>query len=111
MHLVAKCSVSCFQHPFIRDLFHSETRAVGRCDYCGAAPRRLIPVGELADHFHNLIAMYEESEDGSSLISLVQDQWYVFSDKLHIAGNSRELLQDILNSHWDDDSGEAPISA
>lgn len=55
--------------------------------------------------------MYEDSDDGPSLINAVQDEWYIFSDELHTSERSRELLEDILNSDWDDDSGEAPVSA
>jgi RES domain-containing protein len=55
--------------------------------------------------------MYDQSDDGDTLISLVQDGWHIFSDKLHEADESRRLLEDILNSDWDDDSGESPIDA
>ena len=107
----ARCCVSCFHHPFLRDFIRAESRETGECDYCGSRPRRLIAIRQLADYFHNLVSMYDQSDDGYSLISLVQDGWYIFSDKLHETDESRRLLEDILNSDWDDDSGEPPIDA
>jgi hypothetical protein len=55
--------------------------------------------------------MYADHDHGVSLIDAVQDKWYVFSDKLHTSGRSRALLEDILNSNWDDDDGEPPVDA
>jgi hypothetical protein len=55
--------------------------------------------------------MYEAADDGDTLISLVQDQWNVFSERLQAVQKSEELLEDILNSDWDDDSGEFPVNA
>jgi RES domain-containing protein len=111
IRLKANCCVSCFHHPFIRNLIRAESRETGECDYCGSSRRRLIPIAALADHFHTLVNMYEQSDDGDTIISLVQDGWHVFSDKLHESGESRKLLEDILNSDWDDDSGEFPVNA
>jgi RES domain-containing protein len=111
VRLKAKCCISCFNHPFIRDLIQEQRVETGKCDYCGSNPRRLIPIDALADYFHNLADMYDAADDGYSLISLVQDGWYVFSDRLHESGNSKDLLEDILNSDWDDDSGEWPVDA
>jgi hypothetical protein len=107
----AMCCVSCFEHKFIREFIREESSEIGKCDYCGSWPRRLIDVRKLADFFHNLIGMYDQSDDGDTLISLVQDGWYIFSDKLHESEESKGLLEDILNSNWDDDDGEPPIDA
>ena len=106
-----KCCVSCFEHKFIREFIREESSETGKCDYCGSRPRRLTEVRKLADFFHNLVSMYDQSDDGDTLISLVQDGWHVFSDKLHESGDSKGLLEDILNSNWDDDDGEPPIDA
>lgn len=105
-----KCCVSCFEHEFIREFIAEESSETGKCDYCGSRPRRLIELRKLADYFHNLVSMYEQSDDGYTLISLVQDEWCVFSDKLYESGESKGLLEDILNSDWDDDDGEPPIA-
>ena len=111
IRLNARCCVSCFHHSFVRDFIQAESHETGKCDYCGSHPRRLIEIRALAQYFHNLTNMYDQSDGGDTLISLVQDGWYIFSDKLHETGKSRRLLEDILNSDWDDDSGEAPIDA
>jgi RES domain-containing protein len=111
IRLNARCCVSCFHHPFVGDFIRAESRETGECDYCGSRPRRLISIRGLAQYFHNLVGMYDQSDDGDTLISSIQDGWHIFSDKLHEAGESRRLLEDILNSDWDDDSGEPPIDA
>jgi hypothetical protein len=105
------CCTSCFDDETIREYIRENSSETGECDYCGSKRRRLIDVRELADYFQNLIGMYDESDNGYTLISLVQDEWMVFSDKLHSAGESGGLLEDIVNSNWDDDSGEPPIDA
>lgn len=105
------CCTSCFDDEFIREYIRGNSSQTGDCDFCGSKRRRLIDVRELADYFQNLIGMYDESDNGYTLISLVQDEWMVFSDKLHCAGESGGLLESIVNSNWDDDSGEPPIDA
>ena len=104
------CCTSCFAHPWPKELIRSESTESGQCDYCGSRGRRLLPIRRLADAFENLTGMYGDSADGVSLIDAVQDEWLVFSDKLHGSGQSRQLLEDILNSNWDDD-GEPPVEA
>ncbi len=89
----SKCCVSCFEHKFIREFIWEESSETGKCDYCGSRPRRLIEVRKLADFFHNLISMYDQSDDGYTLISLVQDGWYVFGDKLHESGESESSIR------------------
>lgn len=108
--LDTNCCVTCFNHPWVRSIIREESTTKGRCDYCGHK-RRLLPIRHLADYFHNLAEMYVESGDGDSLVFLVQDEWDVFSEWLYESGRAAELLEDILNSDWDDDSGEPPISA
>lgn len=109
---MAKCCISCFEDKFIKEFVRENSSEVGQCDYCGSKPRRLIDVRKLSDYFDNLIGMYDESDNGYTLESLVQDEWIVFSDKLHCSEDgSGGLLEDILNSDWDDDDGEPPIDA
>jgi len=109
---MSKCCISCFDDEFIREHILQNSSESGKCNYCGSNPRRLIDVGELADYFHNLVGMYDESDDGHTLESLVQDEWMIFSDKLHCSEESSGgLLEDILNSNWDDDDGEPQIDA
>jgi hypothetical protein len=104
------CCVSCFQDPFIRDVVKSNSTGIGKCEYCGSYPRRLISVDELAGYFHTLVRMYEQTDYGSALIEAIQCEWQVFSDKLYEASEAGDLLEAILNSDWDDDDAEFPIS-
>lgn len=111
LRMHTKCCTNCFNHPWLKEYIHEESTQTGQCDYCGSRRRLLLPIGNLADYFQNLVGMYTDDGDGVSLIDAVQDEWYVFSDKLHTSGRSRGLLEDILNSDWDDDDGEAPVDA
>ena len=103
--------MSCFDHPFVRGVVKERSSEIGKCDYCRSPGRRLISIAELTFYFHNLLDMFHQSNDGDPLISLVQETWSVFSDKLHSTGRSTGLLEDILNDDWDDDSGQWPINA
>ncbi len=46
-----------------------------------------------------------------TLLTLVHDDWDVFSEALLQGGNAGKLLENIANAHWDDDSGENPLDA
>ena len=48
---------------------------------------------------------------GELLISLFQEDFEVFDDDLVVSGKADLLLEEILNSDWDDDSGESPVNA
>jgi len=58
--------------------------------------------------------LFKESnplDHGSPLVDLIQEDWDVLSEA--VIGNDRAsaLIEDILNSDWDDDSGESPVDA
>jgi hypothetical protein len=72
---MAKCCISCFEDKFIKDYVRETSSETGQCDYCGSKPRKLIDVRELSDFFDNLIGMYDESDNGYTLESSVQDEW------------------------------------
>jgi hypothetical protein len=58
--------------------------------------------------------MYEEGESyeaGERLIWRVQEDWSVFNEDALDENSQCDLLEEIANSDWDDDSGESPINA
>ena len=77
----------------------------------------LILVTSLAGLFEPLLLNYRylgpdtlhDYEDptgvGEFLIDLVQE-WGIFTDEIFCSGAAADLLEEIANAHWDDDSGE-----
>jgi hypothetical protein len=98
----------------------------GTCDYCEAKAVPLVDVAMLCEPFSNLVRMYSPLEAGvnvflfkesnplsfgTPLLDLVQEDWDVFGDPLIQSDRAYDLLEDIVNSYWDDDSGDPPINA
>jgi hypothetical protein len=50
-------------------------------------------------------------ESGEPIVMLIQDHWQVFSDDLVTSNREGALLEAIMDSGWDDDSGEPRLSA
>jgi len=93
-----KCCTDCFEHPWVKSYIDEDSKQTGQRNYCGSRRRRLLPIGDLTNYFENLASMYADDGDGVSLIDAVQDEWYVFSDKLQTSGRSRRLLEDMMVS-------------
>lgn len=108
------CCPNCFSDEFLKQYIVEHSTAKGECDSCGAEETSLIEASELAGFFHNLLSIYEEAESyevGERLISRVQWDWSVFSEDALDEDSRGDLLEEIANSDWDDDSGESPINA
>jgi hypothetical protein len=86
----------------------------------------IVDVAALCQPFSNLVQMYSPLEAGvnaflfkesnplsfgTPLLDLVQEDWDVFGDPLIQTDRASDLLEDIVNSYWDDDSGDPPINA
>src|SRR5262245_42457938 len=100
------CCIGCFSHEYLVDLL-SASNTKGACDYWGGRHVRVIYVADLYDAFANLLRLYERANgpQGDPLIYLVQEGHEVFSDRVYNSGRAGLLLDDILLSGWDDDSG------
>jgi hypothetical protein len=108
------CCPKCFAHPWLRAEVSRRIEKIGHCDYCGSWPVGLVEVRDLYDLFHNLCSAYFSDADiGQPLIELVQFDHEVFSKRLF--GKSVEgaatLLNAILASGWEEDSGEDQVDA
>lgn len=116
-----KCCEHCFVHAQLQEIIRNEGQAGGTCDYCGTVGVTVIEARHLYPPFENLMTLYVPlgeanrldglSPDGESLIQMIQDDYDVFSDELFSSGRAEQLLDDILQSGWDDDSGDAFPSA
>jgi hypothetical protein len=107
------CCANCFGHTFLKEYVQTESNQIGVCDYCLTENAQILEVSRLATLFHNLMSMYvpaDTFESGEALVFLVQDEWEVFDEVLD-ENTQESLLEDILNSDWDDDDGKPEISA
>jgi hypothetical protein len=106
------CCASCFNHKWLRDYVRQGSTQRGVCDYCKGKDAELIAVAALYEPFQNLMGVYTVSDAGGDfLIDLVQDDYGVFSEGLYDNGRADRLFDDIMESGWDDDSGEPMVGA
>jgi hypothetical protein len=59
------------------------------------------------------VFLFEDSNPtnfGSPLLDLIEEDWSVFSERLVEGRGASDLLEDIVNIDWDDDSGESPVN-
>lgn len=120
------CCPRCFKHKWVKEQVRSNAAQKGDCDYCDATNVPVVNVAALCGAFSNLLNMYAVLESGvndmlfkesnpldhgSPLVDLIQEDWDVLSEA--VIGNDRAsaLIEDILNSDWNDDSGESPVDA
>jgi hypothetical protein len=116
------CCANCFDNPWLKDYIREYSTHQGDCQFCESESVQLIEARELTPYFENLLSMYrpllpgetiDDHEDpldvGDPLLWLVQEDWQVFDDNLH-EDQSGPLLEEIVDSTWDDDSGESPVS-
>jgi hypothetical protein len=107
------CCANCFAHEWLKSRVNERSTVTGDCDFCEAESVPLLETSELATEFHNLLSMYvasETFEEGESLLWLIQWNWNVFHDDLDEDQQAR-LLENIVNSDWDDDDGEPQVDA
>ena len=118
------CCENCFQNEWLRECIREGYTHEGQCDFCKNDDTNLVHISSLTLFLRNTLDVYHPlqygvnygPEDdplyvGESLISLIQDDWQVFDDELVELGKANQLLEEILNWDWDDDSGESPINA
>lgn len=108
-----RCCINCFAHEWLRDYVRDNSDAMGNCDYCEHEGVNVIAIGALYHPFKNLMKLYVPSDDprGEMLVDLIQGDYEVFEEDLHTSGKAARLLEDIMQTGWDDDSGELPVDA
>ena len=110
------CCPECFADPWLRDYIKEISTEIGTCNYCRGQRQSLVPVDELTHLFENLLSYYEYDEGhpldtGDLLIWMIQDDWEVFTDDMFNSKRAADLLDEIMESQWDDDSGLPPVRA
>jgi RES domain len=107
------CCPNCFAHRWLKKYVEQRSDRSGTCDFCESDNAPLLSADELAGPFQNLLSMYvvaDTFESGESLLNLIQWHWQIFDDNLG-ENTQAALLEEIANSHWDDDDGESPVDA
>lgn len=52
---------------------------IGDCDCCDLNNVEIIPIDELLDFFKELFDNFQPKPDGKSILSILQDNWCLFS--------------------------------
>jgi RES domain-containing protein len=119
------CCENCFADAWLKEQVRGMSEHWGTCDYCkvddeegGEEPVEvaILEVEQLSGYFHRLLTMYsipeyDAFETGEMLIYRIQEDWDVFDEDHLNQDTQATLLEDIVNSDWDDDDGESPIDA
>ncbi len=113
---IDKACPECFAYPWLREYIAAESTTTGICPNCRRRNQPLVSVSNLYDAFDNLISAYQPVEDswiesGTAILDLIQDDWEVFSEKLIENDRAGSLLEAIMISGWDDDSGDPILGA
>jgi hypothetical protein len=95
-----QCCERCFADRWIKRYFREKSTEDGDCRFCNSRNVRLLRVAELGYLFEPLMALYHELtpdtvadyesgfEIGESLLTLVQDDWTVFSARVLADGRA-----------------------
>lgn len=92
------CCHNCFGDVGLRkEIIPLRSDKRGICDYCESIDVDLIGSNFLAEYFELLISIYEVSDKGESLVSLLKKDWQLFDHPKMDDAHAKELLADILD--------------
>jgi len=92
-----KCCVNCFNDEYLVYKIQQKSKEIGECDFCNSKNITIIQAKELSDDFQLVFSLYiEVKENGSSLASLLQNNWMLFNNFnekqiLHLLENILEI--------------------
>lgn len=89
------CS-NCFNDIELKRFIESNSAGQGKCDFCDIEPQsELININELLDFFLEFLDSFQEDENGTPLIKIINDDWNLF------AGNDKgqNILSEILKNN------------
>lgn len=90
------CCPNCFNDNYLIKYIQQKNIGSGKCSYCKTDSKYLIHPILLRDFFETVIGIYSETNtDGTEIVQLLNEDWEVFSKKLH-AYKTKNLLSDIL---------------
>jgi len=92
------CCAACFNDRHLIQTIVAISEVQGACSFCGTAQTALLAPTALADLFAPLVTIYEESDEGRTLVEWFADDWNLFNaDRLDEAAAVR-LLAEVLNN-------------
>lgn len=92
------CCPECFGDRGLRNnIIPSLDPSRGTCGFCGSSNVDLIQPEKLAEVFEMLIGIYEQDDNGKSLVEWMKEDWRIFSHESMDNAHAKELLGEILN--------------
>jgi hypothetical protein len=92
------CCPECFGDHYLRDQAFPFLEAIrGKCDYCATMDTALVEPSALAEWFGPLLSVYEQQDDGDTIIDWLKRDWQLFSHPKMDTAHAKELLADILD--------------
>lgn len=90
------CCVECFQDVQIRAMISTNNK-IGDCDFCKKKNIAIYSIdspSDLSDLISGVINVYEESENGESLLDILTEDWSMFNKTLD---STHKLIQTFFN--------------
>ena len=92
------CCPECFGDRGLRkNIIPSLNPDHGTCEFCGTLDVDIIKPEKLADFFEMLIGIYEQDDNGKSLVEWMKDDWRIFSHESMDNAHAKRLLGEILD--------------
>lgn len=92
-----RCCTNCFGDIGLSEIFPSLATEQGRCSYCDSTNALLAKPIDLFDIFSAVINIYEECEDGQSILYWLKDDWDLFTHPKMDDFRAKDLLTAILD--------------
>jgi hypothetical protein len=86
------CCANCFGDDFLTTIIVRESSNTGICDFCKMENTDLISPELLNDYFQPLIDLYDKSEEGVRVSSLLKIDWMLFPSL------NEEVIQELLHA-------------
>lgn len=73
------CCSNCFNDKFISNVVNKLSKRIGKCEFCASKKVSLVDASLLGDYFQPIFDLYEEAEDGSSIVKVINKDWKIFT--------------------------------
>jgi len=94
--MTLRCCAECIDDRALRkQIIPSISTERGTCGFCRSNDVDLVEPGQLADLFEMLVDIYKKDCNGRSLIELMKEDWFIFSNMEN--HNAKKLLREILD--------------
>ncbi len=91
-----ECCIQCFDDNQLKYTVTADITSISHCTFCGSRNVPVTKVENLQDRFEFLFSFIEKSSDGYCAVSIIDDYFSIFSEKL--ASNKVSLLEAILDT-------------